>query len=67
MHAWAEAYLPGAGWRGFDPSQGLSIFDNHIAVAAGQRSQDATPISGNFRGKAESHFKAFISICHVEN
>ena len=67
MHAWAETYLPGAGWRGFDPSQGLSTFDNHIAVAVGQRSQDATPISGNFRGTAESYLNASISINRIED
>jgi len=34
LHAWGEAYLPGAGWRGFDPTNGLAVGDRHIAVAA---------------------------------
>jgi transglutaminase-like putative cysteine protease len=62
MHAWAEVYLPGAGWRGFDPSRGLSVNDDYIAVAAGQLSQDAAPTFGSFRGEAESSLDAEISI-----
>ena len=62
MHAWAEVYLPGAGWRGFDPSRGLSISDDYIAVAAGQRSQDAAPTFGSFRGDAVTTFEAEILI-----
>jgi len=67
MHAWAEVYLPGAGWRGFDPSRGLLINDDYIAVAAGQRAQDAAPTCGNFRGEATSALEAEISISLLEN
>ena len=34
LHAWPEVYVPGGGWRGFDPTLGLAVADGHIALAA---------------------------------
>jgi len=50
LHAWTEIYLPGAGWRGFDPSTGLAVCDRHIAVAAGPHFHNAAPVQGTFGG-----------------
>ena len=46
MHAWAECYIPEAGWIGFDPTNDLLVNDNHIKVAHGKDYNDCSPLKG---------------------
>ncbi len=50
LHAWAEVYVPGGGWRGYDPSRGLAVADSHVAVAASATALGSAPVEGSFRG-----------------
>lgn len=51
-HAWAEVYLPGAGWISFDPTNRSVGSFNLIPVAIARVIDQATPISGSFAGSA---------------
>ncbi len=53
-HAWAEVYLPGAGWKGFDPTLDEVAGTNHIAVAVAKLPESVPPIAGSFFGAADA-------------
>ncbi|MEI8292754.1 MAG: transglutaminase family protein [bacterium] len=52
MHLWVEAFLPGAGWIGIDPTNGVLADHHFIATAVGRRHEDVAPISGAYYSSA---------------
>jgi transglutaminase-like putative cysteine protease len=49
-HAWAEVFLPGAGWKGFDPTTGNIVGADHIAVAVAMMPESVPPVAGSYIG-----------------
>ena len=64
LHAWTEVFIPGFGWRGFDPSGPGLVNHNYIALASSSKSELVAPVRGSFVGpsKLKSELKWNIEI-----
>lgn len=61
-HAWAEVYLPGAGWRGYDSTLGETTGGSHIAVAVARHPSAVPPVAGSFVGPAGLAPTLFVGV-----
>jgi len=61
-HAWADIYLPGAGWVEYDPTNGLIAEENLIRVAVTRDPSQAVPIGGSFVGDPSSFLGMKVAV-----
>jgi transglutaminase-like putative cysteine protease len=65
-HAWTEIYLPGAGWKGFDPTSGIMTGAQHVTVAVSRNPESAAPIAGSYAGPADASLGIQVDVSVVE-
>jgi transglutaminase-like putative cysteine protease len=61
-HAWVEAYLPGIGWTGFDPTNNAIAGETHVRTAIGRDYADVPPTRGMFKGDAASELTVAVRV-----
>jgi transglutaminase-like putative cysteine protease len=66
-HAWVELYIPGVGWKGFDPTNGVLAHADHIRVAVGRNYRDTAPLAGTIYGSAQERMRVHVAVTEESN
>jgi transglutaminase-like putative cysteine protease len=63
-HAWIEAYIPGNGWVGLDPTNNCVADDLHVRLAVGRNFSDCSPVKGTYKGTAGQTLEVGVSVSY---
>jgi len=66
-HAWAEAWVPGKGWVGYDATHPVRAGENHVRIAVGRDYGDAAPTRGVYVGSATGTMKVRVRTRRLED
>lgn len=61
-HAWVEAWIPGYGWAGIDPTNNVWVTNKHVQLSVGRNFNDCSPVRGAFKGPARQTLSVMVSI-----
>ena len=61
-HAWTEIYVPGAGWRGYDPTNNKLAGSEHVSVAVAREQDKAMPLAGSWDGPGDAFARMEVSV-----
>jgi transglutaminase-like putative cysteine protease len=64
-HAWIETYIPGYGWKGYDPTHRRETDTRYVKIAVGRDYSDIRPVGGTFRGKGTRNMVVEVSVQRV--
>ena len=62
-----EVYIPGGGWRGFDPTNGVAVHGKHVAIATSAQPVLTTPVSGTYRGDASHELSTSVRLSVLDS
>jgi transglutaminase-like putative cysteine protease len=64
-HAWLEVFIPGYGWKGYDPTHRREADTRYVKLAVGRDSSDIRPVGGTFRGKGTRKMVVEVSVQRI--
>jgi transglutaminase-like putative cysteine protease len=64
-HAWLEVFIPGYGWKGYDPTHRRETDTRYVKLAVGRDYSDIRPVGGTFRGKGTRKMVVEVTVDRV--